>query len=525
MATTTKDSALSPSLAQAGTPAAQSGGTQASQRTDAIGIEIPVVVYASRYSATGRGLSKSPPPVREETRTVIVFAQGAVVRLSANISVGEMVVLTNQQTGADGLCRVGAVKTQPGIQNYVDLEFTQRAPGFWDASSAASPSVPARTERPAPEPVVRTVATVPAMPAPRQQPVAPPSPATESASQVAAAKPVIDYAATASPITPLAQESTRLSPARPIVPLASNPVPGASAGAHLAQPALSTLTGDRMDWTKQTPPASKKGLWAAIAAVAVAGILGGGFLLSRRGQSASPAAGITVAAPSAPQQPAASARADEPQAPVAAESAPAAAAVPVQPPTWLPETARHEQQQAQNVPPAAQAAQPTPRRAAIPVGNMAAPHAKTPVMVSSSEPPPVLLTQGNGAAEGILRTGELSAVSRAEAPTAFAAAGNSPAQPARPVTIGGRIEMPKLISSPDPQYPAAARAQSLDGVVVLDALVDAAGKVTDVKVVSGPMLLRQAAIDALRKWKYQPAQLNGQPTAVHTNVNIRFAIR
>jgi len=297
----------------------------------------------------------------------------------------------------------------------------------------------------------------------------------------------------------------------------------------MAQPAPSTLTGDQMDWTKQTPPASKKGLWAAIAAVAVAGILAGGFLLSRRGQSASPAAGTTLAAPSAPMQPAASARADEPEAPVAAESAPTAAAVPVQPPTWLPETARHEQQQAQNLPPAAQSAQlaqATPRRAAIiPVGNMAAPHAKTPVMVSSSEPPPVLLTQGNGAAEGVLRTGELSAASRAEAPTAFAAADNSPAQPARPVTVGGRMEMPKLISSPDPQYPAAARAQSLEGVVALDALVDATGKVADVRVISGPILLRQAAIDALRKWKYQPAQLNGQPTAVHTNVNIRFAIR
>ena len=99
------------------------------------------------HLGSGRGLSKTPPPVREETRTVIVFSQGAVVRLSATVSVGEMVVLTNQQTGADVLCRVGAVKTQPGIQNYVDLEFTQRAPGFWGGASAADPS--ARTESPA----------------------------------------------------------------------------------------------------------------------------------------------------------------------------------------------------------------------------------------------------------------------------------------------------------------------------------------------------------------------------------------
>ena len=84
--------------------------------------------------------------------------------------------------------------------------------------------------------------------------------------------------------------------------------------------------------------------------------------------------------------------------------------------------------------------------------------------------------------------------------------------------------MPRVISSPDPLYPTTARAQSVEGVVVMDALVDAVGNVAEVKVISGPVLLRQAAMDALRRWKYQPARLDGQPTAVHTNVNIRFAL-
>ncbi len=84
--------------------------------------------------------------------------------------------------------------------------------------------------------------------------------------------------------------------------------------------------------------------------------------------------------------------------------------------------------------------------------------------------------------------------------------------------------MPRLIASSDPLYPAVARAQNVEGVVSMDAFVDAAGNVTEVKAISGPILLRQAAIDALRKWKYQPARLDGQATAVHTNVNIRFAL-
>ncbi len=105
-------------------------------RRDAVGAEIPVTVHASR---TTQGLGKNLPAVHEETKTVIVLQQGAVVRLTANLMTGETVVLTNRMTGADVLCRVGKIKSQPGIQHYVDLEFMQRAPNFWgDALAAVS---------------------------------------------------------------------------------------------------------------------------------------------------------------------------------------------------------------------------------------------------------------------------------------------------------------------------------------------------------------------------------------------------
>ena len=87
------------------------------------------------------------------------------------------------------------------------------------------------------------------------------------------------------------------------------------------------------------------------------------------------------------------------------------------------------------------------------------------------------------------------------------------------------MQMPKLMSSPEPLYPAAARERSLEGVVLLDAFVDAKGNVAEVKVISGPLLLQQAAADALRRWKYQPARLDGQPIAVHTQVSVSFKIR
>lgn len=524
--------------------AAQNAGAPAGPRKDAIGIEIPVVLYASRNSSAARSLSKAPPPVREETRTVIVFPQGAVVRLSASISVGEMVVLTNQQTGADVLCRVAAVKAQPGIQNYVDLEFTQRAPGFWGANCAADSSE--RSERLASELPVRTVTPPSVILTPAAQPSFVPSPASESVSPAVAVPPISVPAPAAISVPSWAVESPRPAPPRlavpvvpatpalpvaPTVPSVAHPVSNLNAGLRMANPGLSTLTGGRTDWTQETPPSSKKGLWAAIAAVVVAGIVAGGFLLYRRQQSTSPETGVTITAPSTPVQPAASNRADEPPAPVAVGPAPSTAAAPAQTPSWLPETPRHEQLQAEKAPQPAQAAQSAPRRPAIPIGNLSAPIPKRPITVSSSEPPPVLLTQNSTAADGILRTGGLSGVSRAEAPTAFAPAENSPAPPvppvpsARPPATGGQMETPKLIASPNPLYPAAARAQSLEGVVTLDALVDAAGNVAEVKALSGPMLLRQAAVDALRRWKYQPARLNGLPTSTHLQVNIAFKLR
>jgi protein TonB len=539
MAPTTKESAPPLPVPQGQRAAAQNAGAPAGPRKDAIGIEIPVVLYASRNSSAARSLSKAPPPVREETHTVIVFPQGAVVRLSASISVGEMVVLTNQQTGADVLCRVAAVKAQPGIQNYVDLEFTQRAPGFWGANSAAD------SQRLASAPPVRAVATAPIILTPAAQPSFVPSAASEPVSPAPAALPISVPAPAATSVPPWAAEPLRPTPPRPAapfvpaspalpvapaVPSVAHPVSGLNAGLRMADPGLSTLTGGRADWTQQAAPISKKGLWAAIAAVVVAGIVAGGFFLYRRQQSTLRESGVTITAPSAPAQPAASDRADEPPAPVAEGPAPSTAAAPAQRPSWLPETPKHEQLQAEKAPQPAQAAQSAPRRPAIPIGKLSAPIPKRPITVSSSEPPPMLLTQNSTAADGILRTGELSGVSRAEAPTAFAPAENSPAQPvppvlsARPPATAGQMETPKLIASPNPLYPAAARAQSLEGVVTLDALVDAAGNVAEVKALSGPMLLRQAAIDALRRWKYQPARLNGLPTSTHMQVNIAFKL-
>jgi protein TonB len=72
------------------------------------------------------------------------------------------------------------------------------------------------------------------------------------------------------------------------------------------------------------------------------------------------------------------------------------------------------------------------------------------------------------------------------------------------------------------KYPLVAREQGEQGTVMLSAVIDKSGNIADLEVISGPRDLRQACIDAVRAWKYQPYLLNGLPIEVRTVVNVVF---
>ena len=94
--------------------------------------------------------------------------------------------------------------------------------------------------------------------------------------------------------------------------------------------------------------------------------------------------------------------------------------------------------------------------------------------------------------------------------------------PAAPIPVGGDVKQAQLIKSVPPEYPAMAKAQHVSGQVQLDALIDPSGKVAALKILSGPVLLRQAALEAVRQWRYSPAMLDGQPTSMHLTVTVEF---
>ena len=127
---------------------------------------------------------------------------------------------------------------------------------------------------------------------------------------------------------------------------------------------------------------------------------------------------------------------------------------------------------------------------------------------------------------GIAFNNDAQPESGAEALNSGLAGGNKqPSAPAAPLPIGGDVRQAKLIFSVPPVYPALAKSQHVSGNVLIDALIDANGHVTTMKVVSGPSLLHQAAMDALRQWKYQPASLDGKLVPMHLAVTIQFHLQ
>jgi TonB family protein len=91
-----------------------------------------------------------------------------------------------------------------------------------------------------------------------------------------------------------------------------------------------------------------------------------------------------------------------------------------------------------------------------------------------------------------------------------------------PVRVGGKILPPRLVSSVLPVYPQIAQQAGVTGTVVIETTIDKEGRVVKTKVISGPELLRQAAVSALRQWKYEPSKLNGQPISIEIVVSIQF---
>jgi periplasmic protein TonB len=90
------------------------------------------------------------------------------------------------------------------------------------------------------------------------------------------------------------------------------------------------------------------------------------------------------------------------------------------------------------------------------------------------------------------------------------------------VSISSGVMAGNLQDKVTPQYPAIAKAARIQGTVVLQATISKDGTIQNLRVISGPPMLQQAALDAVRSWRYKPYLLNGEPVEVETTVNVVF---
>jgi TonB family protein len=120
--------------------------------------------------------------------------------------------------------------------------------------------------------------------------------------------------------------------------------------------------------------------------------------------------------------------------------------------------------------------------------------------------------KGKGASAGTLRK---SAPSATPSPTA------QPAPP-EPAASEAALVPPKLLKSASPVYPPDAMLGFITGDVRVDAVVEPDGRIGTMKILGGPMPLRQAALDALKQYEYAPATQGGRAVAAHVTVTVKF---
>jgi protein TonB len=99
-----------------------------------------------------------------------------------------------------------------------------------------------------------------------------------------------------------------------------------------------------------------------------------------------------------------------------------------------------------------------------------------------------------------------------------------PPQPTMPIRIGGPVMAPALIHRVEPKYPEQAAQAGIEGLVILEATVDIEGRVQSVEVLGPHGRFDQAAIDAVKQWRYSPLVLNGKPFPFILTVTVRFAV-
>jgi TonB family protein len=439
---------------------------------------------------------------REQVLTQFVTSRGAVLALKSNLHVGQTVSIQNLKNRKSAECHVIGVENAINQLHKVELEFTQPQPDFWPVqfphekeSEGAGETGNGHSQI---ESSIRTSSATerPGVPAPKIE-----RPASASESVV---DPLLTSNASQDPA--LAQESD-------IVLALAAPIQRESS---LEEPAFHvksfSASAASMDSVAQFRAANRsasrrkqqlRGIsFAGSVAILVCAFFTAKTILHRHPvklfQHSTAAASETFSVNTAPQ-----------------------------PAMMAPET--------QNAPTAESPTPPEPQPPAdTPVANLTASSGGEPITVSNAEPP----------AEIAVRHGATLSAERKLATTAEDEPIALPLHSAAAMKTGAEIDQvlsrsphanavlapqvlrpARLLSTVRAEYPATARQYRVEGEVVMTVEIDPTGNVSDVKVVSGPPMLRIPATTAVRRWKYQPATYGDKPVPSSVTAKLDFHLR
>ena len=448
--------------------------------------EVPVTATGARPGDSG-GQRKL---LTEEASTVLAFENGGVMRLSAAVAVGQLLLLTNKETGREVVAQVIRKRDFRPTSCYVEVEFSEPSHGFWGIEFPEMPELaPANAQQRDAAEFVHEVEAIADRP---RAPVRAPS-----ALEVTALKHEVE--ALRMQLKLLQTQTAAGNSSAPAVTLDAPTLPIDREVTSFAEEDL--LPKPALDFGE-----------------ALASVKGGSKLKQKLGtsrRSGSLRVGLLF---------------------VTLLLVAASAEWYQHRLSWRPQPKRVSASAASSI-----AARPGPMVSSAPQQG-ADPHSTTRASAAASQPSAVSHDRATSAPAGAAGHATLAgpappapgkaaaaAVQEKSAAGLSAAkrgvrrpASQAPPDSATPSSEEAPIVPPKLIKSVRAIAPPDALRDFVTGNVTLDAVVDPSGQVKSMKVLSGPASFHTAAMDALKQYRYEPATQRGKPVADHITVTIKF---
>src|SRR5580698_1662578 len=495
-------------------------------------LEVPVTIQGAKHVEG----SEQRQIFTETTKTTIVFGNGAVVNLSSKVTQGQCVFLRNERTGREILCKVLEWR-QVAESGYVDLEFTTRDPNFWDAPVMQEPAVAASV---IPAPVVAAPGSKPVDAQEKVLGVSDPTPDAAPVAQSSAPAGEVAPAAsaeTAARLTEMMEEppeteeeaaqndtkdaellaaliakDPKRKPKREAAPaeakesefdaMSEDQSEHGGTSAHVENEndgerdgkakliAMLRPVAHRLHRFTYGKGAIQVGIAASFLLVVLLGMAWHSHRVKVRNSKQAVAAALAQAKQDAKaQSPATPSNSNgEIEAPAHGNNSGA---------------------------PPAQAAQKIQQQ----TGALATSAANTNNATASSVPSGV--PSSAGAAPAIASVAPKLQV-RESAPEAELDASGQPKHHHTKGPNSGETIPPRIVAQPPPAIPKWAKGLDTDGVVTVDALIDEKGNLRSTKALSGPRALQHEAERAVALWIFEPALMDGKPTATHMVLTVQF---